>query len=78
MQLKVPMLLVRGWSRFVDWGDNQLWSYGRLELRIIDCAIAAGFVFCITWYWLTAGWQGAAAGAVLYVVLLALASFTRG
>jgi hypothetical protein len=68
-----------GWrgTAFEDWSNGSLWVRGRFELRIIDILIAGGFLFCCAYYGFTAGWQGAIAGAVMYVVLSALAMMVR-
>ena len=77
MQIKIPLALVRLWDDACDLLNAPLWVRGSLELRLVDALLVLGFVFCVGYYWATAGWQVAAAGAVMYAVMSALALIFR-
>jgi len=78
MQIKIPLWLISAWTALEDFMNVPLWKGRRFEIRIIDIVIAAGFFFCLAYYWFAAGdWRGAVAGAVMYLLVLATALMMR-
>jgi hypothetical protein len=73
MNIRIPRFVVRAWDRLGDWSNVPLWTRGRLEVRRIDIILALGFIGCVTWYAITAGWQTAIMGGVMYLVVMAMA-----
>jgi hypothetical protein len=75
MKIPIPHALARAWDRIGDWSNVPIWRSrgGKLEARRIDVALALGFIGCVTWYALTAGWQGALMGGVMYLAVMAMA-----
>jgi len=77
MQIKIPLALVRLWDNACDLLNAPLWVRGSIELRRVDALLVLGFIFSVGWYGATAGWQAAAAAAVMYAVMSALALIFR-
>jgi hypothetical protein len=69
MIIRIPRFMVRAWDQFGDWSNVVIWESAtkRFYLSRIDLFIAGGFVFCVGYYWLVAGWMGALQGAAAYI-----------
>jgi hypothetical protein len=78
MNIRIPRFVVRAWDRMSDWTNVPIWRYDwspvrQIEVRRIDIILALGFVFCVSWYGFTTGWQGAFMGGVMYLAVMAMA-----
>lgn len=69
MKIKIPHRLAAAWDAWEVWVNVPVWR----EVRRIDLIMAAGFVFCVSYYWWTSGWQGALMGGIMYAVMTAVA-----
>jgi hypothetical protein len=85
MKIRIPSLPPRAqalYDRWLDWVNVPVWSLnndGRvrwfsktisvIEIRRIDILVAIGFVFCVAYYWWSAGWQWAIIGGLMYICL---------
>jgi|KBSMisStaDraftv2_1062788.scaffolds.fasta_scaffold107947_3 glucose-6-phosphate-specific signal transduction histidine kinase len=69
MRITIPRRLASSWDAFCRWGDvNVSRGIRRIDLLLV----ALGFV-CVGYYWIIAGWEGALAGGLMYVMMAMIA-----
>jgi hypothetical protein len=62
-------------SRYLDWVNGQIYTNTKVEIRRIDVILVIGFIGCVSYYWITTGWQGALIGAFMYALMAMIALF---
>jgi glucose-6-phosphate-specific signal transduction histidine kinase len=69
MRITIPRRLASSWDAFCRWGDVNI-SRG---IRRIDLLLVALGIVCVGYYAMTAGWQGAIVGGMLYILMVMMA-----
>ena len=71
MRITIPHRLVASWDAFVRWGDVNVSP----RIRRIDLLLVALGIACVLYYWISAGWEGALAGGLLFVMITMIAAW---
>jgi hypothetical protein len=60
-------------KRFEEWGNVEIYSYQKLEIRRLDVLLLLMGVSIALFYWLLYSWQWAVIGTLMYVMVLMMA-----
>ena len=69
MNIKIPQWLADQWDKFHEWGYTPLWKKGWVTIRRVDPLILLAAVFCAGYYYWTGGWQAAATGLLMFILV---------
>jgi glucose-6-phosphate-specific signal transduction histidine kinase len=69
MRIPIPRRLTSCWDAFCRWGDVNVSP----RIRRIDLLLVALGIVCVGYYWIAAGWEGALAGGLMYVMMAMMA-----
>jgi hypothetical protein len=69
MQIKIPDRFWRAYDAYEEWVNEPVWK----RVRRIDVILAASFIFCVGYYWVTTGPMGALQGGALFVMIAMIA-----
>ena len=69
MRIPIPHHLAASWDAFCRWGDVNVTR----RIRRIDLLLVALGIACVLYYWISAGWEGALAGGLMYVMMAMIA-----
>jgi hypothetical protein len=73
IRIPIPRWMARRYQPFDNWLNEVAVAPRHYEVRRIDILIALGLVACVTYYWVTTGWQGAILGGLLYILITMIA-----
>jgi hypothetical protein len=69
MDIRIPRWAASAWKAFVYFSNKPvIW-----RVRRIDVLLAVAFVFCVSYYYWTAGWYTALIGALSFTMFAMIA-----
>lgn len=78
MNIKIPRFMVHGWDIFCDWGNVPAFKpIAGFVIRRLDLLAIQAFLLSVGWYTYHYGWRGTLQSSVAFVIVAALALFTR-
>jgi hypothetical protein len=73
MNIRIPRLVVRAWDIVGDWSNVPIYKRGKHEIRRIDVALFVMGILIAVYYYTVYGWQMAAIGVLMYVMVMMMA-----
>lgn len=70
IRIPVPEWLTRRYRPIDNW-LNEIALH--LDVRYIDILLALGFIGCVSYHWITTGWEAALAVGLLYIMMAMMA-----